>query len=85
MGRYTGHLDHVPAPAHPRRRRTLGWLAAGEPNEDRALAYGFFAIGAFVFGGVGYLSEVLSGWGLAANVLMALIAFALCCHHMEGS
>lgn len=57
----------------------------GEPHSERALAYGFCAIAAFIFGGFGYLHGVLSPRGFAASVVLAFVAFVLSYRHLEGS
>jgi hypothetical protein len=68
-------------PARPR----IEWLVRGEPHTERALAYGFCAIAAFVFGGFGYLNGVLTSRGLATSVIVAFVAFVSSYRHMEGS
>jgi hypothetical protein len=68
-------------PARPR----IDWLWRGEPRDDRALAYGFCAIGAFVIGGVGYLNGVLTSTGFVTSVVIAFVAFVSSYRHMERS
>jgi ABC-type glucose/galactose transport system permease subunit len=79
------HLGHVPAPVEKRGRPRIEWMVKEEPHTEGALAYGFCAIAAFVLGGVGYLSGVLSAWGLGGSVLLAFITFVLSYRHMERS
>lgn len=68
---------HVPA------RPRIEWLVRGEQRDERALAYGFSAIGAFVFGGFGYLNGLLSMRGFGACVFTAFIAFVASYRHMR--
>lgn len=68
-----------------RARPRIDWRLRGEPHSERALAYGFSAIGAFVFGGFGYLHNVLTAAGFLASVVVAFVAFVLSYRHMEGS
>lgn len=72
---------------HPRSvvPRPLDWLASREPSDNKALSYGFLAIGAFLFGCVGYVGGLLSAWGLAASTLVSLVSLTLARHHMENA
>ncbi len=56
-----------------------------KPDSERALAYGFSAIGAFMFGGVGYLNGILSTAGFGVSVLVAFVAFVLSYWHLEAA
>jgi hypothetical protein len=56
--------------------------SAREPNDAKALSYGFFAIGAFLFGGVGFLAGILGMRGLVVHFVAALVSFGLARHHM---
>jgi len=67
-------------PARPR----IEWLIRGEQRDERALAYGFCAIGAFVFGGFGYLNGLLTLRGFAACVFSAFVAFVASYRHMAN-
>ncbi|HRI70911.1 MAG TPA: hypothetical protein PK156_42045 [Polyangium sp.] len=66
-------------------RPRIEWLWRGEPHDDRALAYGFCAIGAFIFGGVGYLNDLLAATGFIGSVVVAFAAFVSSYRHMERS
>ncbi|MBK9263232.1 MAG: hypothetical protein IPM54_25950 [Polyangiaceae bacterium] len=66
-------------------RPRIEWFVRGQPDDERALAYGFCAIGAFVFGGFGYMNGILSPVGLAVSVVVAFGAFVSSYRHMEGS
>lgn len=68
-------------PVRPR----IEWRVRGEPHTERALAYGFCAIAAFVLGGFGYLNGVLTSRGFATSVVLAFVTFVLSYRHMEGS
>jgi hypothetical protein len=63
-------------------RPRIEWLTSGERSDERALAYGFCAIGAFVFGGFGYLNGLLTLEGFGASVLAAFVAFVSSYRHM---
>lgn len=63
-------------------RPRIEWLTSGERSDERALAYGFCAIGAFVFGGFGYLNGLLTLRGFFASVFAAFIAFVSSYRHM---
>ena len=65
-------------PARPR----IEWLMSGERSDERALAYGFCAIGAFVFGGFGYLNDLLTLRGFCMSVFTAFVAFVSSYRHM---
>lgn len=67
------------------QRPRIEWIVRGEPDSERALAYGFSAIGAFVLGGFGYLHGVLSVEGFVVSVGVAFVAFVSSYRHMEGS
>lgn len=66
-------------------RPRIEWLVRGQPHDERALAYGFCAIGAFIVGGVGYLHGFLDARGLVASIFVAFITFVLSYRHMERS
>ena len=67
------------------RQPRIEWVGSAQPHTERALAYGFSAIAAFVFGGVGYLAGVLTAPGLYGSILLAFITFVLSYRHMEKS
>ena len=78
-------FGRVPSSTERTRQPRIEWLVRGEPHEERALAYGFCAIGAFVLGGVGYLHGFLDARGLVASIIVAFVTFVLSYRHMEGS
>ena len=78
-------FSRVSSSAERTARPRSAWLMRGQPHEDRALAYGFCAIAAFVFGGFGYLNGLLAARGFAASVIVAFVTFVLSYRHMEGS
>lgn len=66
----------------PEARPRIEWLTSGEQSDERALVYGFSAIGAFVFGGVGYLNGLMTLNGFGASVFVAFVAFVSSYRHM---
>lgn len=75
----------VPSLTERATQPRIEWLVRGQPHEERALAYGFCAIGAFVLGGVDYLHGFLDARGLAASISVAFVAFVLNYRHIEKS
>jgi hypothetical protein len=69
----------------PWARPRIEWLTAGEQRDERALAYGFSAIAAFVFGGFGYLNGLLSMREFGASVFVAFVAFVASYRHMGAT
>lgn len=78
-------LSRVSSSAGQAPRPRIEWLVRGKPHDERALAYGFCAIGAFILGGFGYINSVLASRDFAISVVVAFVAFVLSYRHMEGS
>lgn len=78
-------LRQISSSSRRSARPRVEWLVRGEPHNERALAYGFCAIAAFVLGGVGHLNDVLSVQGFVLSVVVAFVAFVASYRHMEGS
>jgi hypothetical protein len=83
MRRHTRPLRGVSPASRSFLPRFRAWFAVRDPNDSKALTYGFFAIGAFLFGCAGYLGRIVPLWGLALGFVAALGSFALARHHME--
>ena len=78
-------FGRVSPPGDRATRPRIEWLVRGRPHSERALAYGFSAIAAFIFGGFGYLNGLLTTRGFATSIVLAFVAFVSSYRHMEGS